>query len=149
MSATTGARILPRLPFGAARRPDDRAHLFMNYRRTPVVLLSGFFEPLFYLLGIGFGLGALIGDVPGPAASRSRTASSSRRACSATSAMNGAVYESTFNVFFKLRYDKTYDAILVDADERRRHRGRRDRLGRSSAARCTRSGSSPSSSCSA
>jgi lipooligosaccharide transport system permease protein len=26
--------------------------------------------------------------------------------------MNGAVYESTFNVFFKLRYSKTYDAIL-------------------------------------
>ena len=31
----------------------------------------------------------------------------------ATSAMNGAVYESTFNIFFKLRYAKTYDAVLA------------------------------------
>jgi hypothetical protein len=30
----------------------------------------------------------------------------------ATSAMNGAIYDSTFNVFFKLNYAKTYDAIL-------------------------------------
>ena len=30
----------------------------------------------------------------------------------APSAMNGAIYDSTFNVFFKLRYAKTYDAIL-------------------------------------
>ena len=36
------------------------------YKHGWMVLLSGFFEPLFYLLGIGFGLGALIGDDPGP-----------------------------------------------------------------------------------
>ena len=27
--------------------------------------------------------------------------------------MNGAIAESTFNVFFKLNYEKTYDAILA------------------------------------
>ena len=26
--------------------------------------------------------------------------------------MNGAIYDSTFNIFFKLRYAKTYDAML-------------------------------------
>ena len=31
-----------------------------------IVIVSGFFEPLFYLLSIGFGLGALVGSVPGP-----------------------------------------------------------------------------------
>jgi lipooligosaccharide transport system permease protein len=31
----------------------------------------------------------------------------------AASAMNGAVYESTFNIFFKLRYGKLYDAMLA------------------------------------
>ena len=36
------------------------------YRHGWLVLLSGFFEPLFYLLGVGFGLGALVGTVPGP-----------------------------------------------------------------------------------
>ena len=36
------------------------------YRRGWMVIFSGFFEPLFYLLAIGLGLGGLIGDVPGP-----------------------------------------------------------------------------------
>ena len=36
------------------------------YKHGWLVLLSGFFEPLFYLLSIGFGLGALIGTIPGP-----------------------------------------------------------------------------------
>ena len=48
------------------------------YRHGWIVIFSGFFEPLFYLLSIGFGLGALIGTVPGPTASRSPTSSSSR-----------------------------------------------------------------------
>jgi lipooligosaccharide transport system permease protein len=30
----------------------------------------------------------------------------------ASSAMNGALYDATFNVFFKLKYDKLYDSIL-------------------------------------
>jgi hypothetical protein len=31
----------------------------------------------------------------------------------ATAAMNGAIYESTFNIFFKLHFEKTYDGILA------------------------------------
>jgi lipooligosaccharide transport system permease protein len=31
----------------------------------------------------------------------------------ATSAMNGAIYDSTFNVFFLIKYAKTYDAALA------------------------------------
>jgi ABC-type multidrug transport system permease subunit len=33
------------------------------YRRTPMVLVSGFFEPLFYLFSIRVGFGALVGDI--------------------------------------------------------------------------------------
>lgn len=84
----------------------------MVYRRTWLVILSGFFEPLFYLLGIGFGLGAIIGDVPGPNGQPIPYAVFVAPGLLATSAMNGAIYDSTFNVFFKLRYAKTYDAIL-------------------------------------
>ena len=53
------------------------------YRHGWMVILSGFFEPLFYLLSIGFGLGALDrGRARARAASRSRTSCSSRRRCS-------------------------------------------------------------------
>jgi hypothetical protein len=42
--------------------------------------------------------------------------------------MNGAIYESTGNIFFKLRYAKTYDAMLATPIGPKRHRHRRDRL---------------------
>src|SRR6266852_7518079 len=31
----------------------------------------------------------------------------------ASSAMNGAIYESTFNLFYKLRYVRSFDAIIA------------------------------------
>ena len=52
------------------------------YRQAWLVLISGFFEPLFYLLAIGVGLGKLVGTVAGPAASRSPTPASWRPRCS-------------------------------------------------------------------
>ncbi|MHB8399063.1 MAG: ABC transporter permease [Candidatus Limnocylindrales bacterium] len=82
------------------------------YRRTWLVIVSGFFEPLFYLLGIGFGLGALVGNVSGPNGAPITYAQFVAPALLAASSMNGAIYDSTINVFFKLKFQKTYDAIL-------------------------------------
>ena len=48
----------------------------------------------------------------------------------AASAMNGAVIDSTFNVFFKLKFEKMYDAILATPMRPGRHRPRRDDRGR-------------------
>ena len=83
------------------------------YSHTWLVLLSGFFEPLFYLLSIGFGLGALIGTVPGPGGEPIPYQLFVAPALLATAAMNGAINESTFNFFFKLHYNKTFTAILA------------------------------------
>ncbi len=107
MSVTTLTRIRPVMP-GTGRRAGRliERNLWV-YRRGWLVIFSGFFEPLFYLLGIGFGLGALVGDVEGLS-----YAAFVAPALLATAAMNGAIYESTFNMFFKLKYAKTYDAIL-------------------------------------
>jgi lipooligosaccharide transport system permease protein len=83
------------------------------YRHAWTVLISGFFEPLFYLLSIGIGIGKLVGTVTGPGGHVIGYASFVAPALLATSAMNGAVMDSTFNVFFRLKYAKLYDSILV------------------------------------
>jgi lipooligosaccharide transport system permease protein len=83
------------------------------YRHTWIVILSGFFEPLFYLGSIGFGLGALVGTVNGPGGLPISYQLFVAPALLASAAMNGAIAEGTFNFFFKLRYNKTFDAILA------------------------------------
>ncbi len=97
-------------PDGALGR--SRAHKVLErdvlvYRRNWSIIVSGFFEPIFYLLGIGFGLGTLVGDV-----GDIPYAAFVAPGLMATTAMNGALMESTFNLFFKLKYAKTFDAIL-------------------------------------
>jgi lipooligosaccharide transport system permease protein len=77
-----------------------------------MILLSGFFEPLFYLLSIRIGFGALVGDVQ-DGDRLIPYAEFVAPALMAASAMNGALYESTMNVFFRLKYDKVYDAALA------------------------------------
>nr|WP_198151210.1 ABC transporter permease [Kibdelosporangium sp. MJ126-NF4] len=76
------------------------------------LVLSGFLEPLLYLLAVGWGVGALIGAVP---LEDSRTVPYQTfiaPALLATSAMNGALAEATINFFAKLRYLKHYDSVL-------------------------------------
>ena len=82
------------------------------YKHGWLVIVSGFFEPLFYLLSIGFGLGALIGTIPGPGGEPIPYQLFVAPALLASAAMNGAIMESTFNFFFKLNYNKTFTAIL-------------------------------------
>jgi lipooligosaccharide transport system permease protein len=82
------------------------------YKHGWIVILSGFFEPLFYLLSIGFGLGALIGTIPGPGGEPISYQLFVAPALLASAAMNGAISEATFNFFFKLNYNKTFESIL-------------------------------------
>ena len=82
------------------------------YRRAWTIIVSGFFEPLFYLLSVGIGIGALVGKVSFEGHAVGFT-SFVAPALLATSAMNGAIFDSTFNVFFRLKYDKLYDAALA------------------------------------
>jgi len=82
------------------------------YRRAWMIIVSGFFEPVFYLLALGAGLGALVGTVDAGAGPVSYAAYIAPGLL-ATSAMNGALYDSTVNVFFKMKYAKLYDAMLA------------------------------------
>ncbi len=82
-------------------------------RRTWIAFVSGFFEPVFYLIALGQGLGSLVGEVPGPNGAPLSYAAFIAPGLLAASAMNGAVFDSTYNVFFKLRYGRLYDAMLA------------------------------------
>ena len=102
MSALTGFR---------AHRVLERN--VMVYRRLWKVFVSGFAEPVFYLLSIGIGVGALVGDITLPDGRLVTYTAFVAPALLGASAMNGAIYESTFNIFFKLKYGKVYDAMLA------------------------------------
>ena len=83
------------------------------YRHLWLVLVSGLAEPLFYLLSLGVGLGQLVGTVIGPNGQQVSYTAFVGPALLATSSMNGAIYDSTFGVFFLLKYAKVYNAILA------------------------------------
>jgi len=109
----TALRITPLFAFGSRRALRIIERNLLVYKHGWLVLLSGFFEPLFYLLSIGFGLGGLVGDVAGPGGRTIPYAVFVAPALLAASSMNGAITESTFNFFFKLNYDKTFASILT------------------------------------
>jgi lipooligosaccharide transport system permease protein len=77
-----------------------------------IAVLSGFFEPVLYLLSFGYGLGHLIGTISLPGGRVVSYATFIAPGLLATSAMNGAIYDSTWNVFFKLKFDRIYQGML-------------------------------------
>jgi lipooligosaccharide transport system permease protein len=96
---------------GGAARVIERDILVT--RNSWLVFVSGFVEPVFYLFAIDVGLGRLVGDVTGPDGSPVSYAAFAAPALLAASAMNGAVYESTFGIFFKMKWGRIYDGMLA------------------------------------
>ncbi|MDT0203357.1 ABC transporter permease [Nocardioides sp. AE5] len=108
--ANTPAPVPPLSPAGAVAMITYRN--YTTYKRFWKLFLTGFLEPVFYLFSIGIGVGQLIeafefngqqipyADFVAPG-------------MLAASAFNGALLDSTYNVFFKLKYDKLYDQMLA------------------------------------
>ncbi|HTI24224.1 MAG TPA: ABC transporter permease [Kutzneria sp.] len=96
---------------GRARAVVERSAL-VN-RRNWLLVMSGIFEPLFYLFALGIGFGGIVGNLTGPDGHEISYAAYVAPGLLAASAMNGAVHDSTFNIFLKLRYAKVYDAMLA------------------------------------
>ena len=106
------ARLLPAGSY-AGRAHAVAARSAAASRRTWVAFVSGFFEPVFYLVAMGQGLGSLVGALPGPDGRPISYAAYIAPGLLAASAMNGAIFDATFGFFFKLKYNKLYDAILA------------------------------------
>jgi lipooligosaccharide transport system permease protein len=113
VSTTSTNRVTPERPLS----PRTATGLvlqrnYLAYRDGWWIFLSGFFEPVFYLFSIGIGVGQLVtafsfhghqvayADFVAPG-------------MLAASAMNGALLDSTFNFFFKLKYNKLFDQMLA------------------------------------
>ena len=77
------------------------------------IILTGVFEPIFYLLALGLGLGSYITGVTDAQGNVIPYAAFIAPALLAVSAMNGAIYDSTWNVFFKMHFGKLYQGMLA------------------------------------
>ncbi|MCU1486632.1 MAG: type transporter [Actinomycetia bacterium] len=95
----------------AARRVIERN--YRAYKRQWYVFASGFAEPLLYLLSIGIGVGELVGKVPGPGGQLVGYRDYVAPGMLAAAAMTGAIFDTTFNFFIKLKYQGVYDAMLA------------------------------------
>ena len=106
-------RVVPLYPLSARRSGALLHRDWLVARRGWLVIVSGFAEPFLYLLSIGVGLGGLVGGVvpdSGPALTYQEFVAP---ALLASAAMNGAVNDAVFNLYFKLRHAKLYDAVLA------------------------------------
>ncbi|MDH4103077.1 MAG: ABC transporter permease [Thermoleophilia bacterium] len=108
--------LVARTPLIATSRPPVGGLLIVErnvlvYRRTWMIVFSGFFEPLFYLFFFVYPLEHFIGDIT-LGDETLEYAAFVAPALLASSAMNGAFYDAT-NVFWKLRYGKVYESILA------------------------------------
>jgi lipooligosaccharide transport system permease protein len=104
-------RLGERVYSGRSRAIFERGYIAFK-SSTWMVILSGFVEPVLYLFAFGYGLGELIGNIESNGVSIPYAAYIAP-ALLATSAMNGAIYDSTFNIYFKLKHDRIYHGMLA------------------------------------
>jgi lipooligosaccharide transport system permease protein len=83
------------------------------YRRYWMIFFAGFVEPLLVLGSIGIGVGRLVHSLPGPNGTPIDYAVYVAPGLLATSAMNGAVFDTTFGFFVNYKYGHSYDAMLA------------------------------------
>ena len=118
MSVETETRVARRggvraLYAGNARAVVGRG-LLATRSTNWIIVLTGVLEPVFYLLALGIGLGSFIGGGVVDANGNSIPyAAYIAPALLAVSAMNGAIYDSTWNVFFKMHFGKLYQGMLA------------------------------------
>lgn len=84
-----------------------------RHRGYWLVVLSGFVEPVLYLFSIGLGVGALVGSFQLDDGRVVPYAAFVAPAMLAASAMNGAMAESGWNFFSRLKWVKLYDAMVA------------------------------------
>lgn len=110
-AASTAPSGVRRLSAGAAAYLLVLRNLIV-FRKQWKLFVTGFLEPVLYLFSIGVGVGVLVDgfDVGGEEVTYAAFVAPGMLAASA---FNGALMDSTYRVFFKLKYDKLYDQMLA------------------------------------
>lgn len=115
---------------GDAPQPTVRSGLFSNmysgniravFQRgimairnsTGLIFVSGFLEPVLFLASFGLGISPMLEGGIEAADGTISYAAFIAPALLAVAAMNGAVFDSTWNVFFKLRMTKLYRTMMA------------------------------------
>jgi lipooligosaccharide transport system permease protein len=83
------------------------------YRRRWMVVVSGLFEPLFYLLAMWLGLARLIDEVPGPGGEPIGYLAFVAPGLLAAAAMQGSLSEATYRLFLKIVEGRSYQGMLA------------------------------------
>jgi lipooligosaccharide transport system permease protein len=99
-------------PVSAHRAAKLVRRNFLAYKHFWIAFVSGFFEPLFYLVAVGFGVGQFIDKVPF-GDTQLEYGTFLAPGLLAASTLNGAVFDGFFGPFFKLNWMKTYDGIIT------------------------------------
>jgi lipooligosaccharide transport system permease protein len=106
-SADRGLLLFPDVRLRSAWRLWQRNAAI--YRRTyKLNILPNFFEPLWFMVAMGLGLGAYLGRIEGI-----RYMDFIAPGLVATAAMYGTSFEVTFNCFVKMQFGRVYDAITA------------------------------------
>lgn len=82
------------------------ATVYRKLYRSSIVL--NFFEPMFYLIALGYGLGGFIREINGLSYIQFIAPG-----IVMSSAMYAACYECTYGTYVRMEYQKTFDAILA------------------------------------
>ncbi|HEY7225429.1 MAG TPA: ABC transporter permease [Micromonosporaceae bacterium] len=107
------ARLVRGVPGSLARAGSVTMRDIVSTRRYWAVVVSGFFEPVLYLLSIGVGVGGLVHNFQLADGRVVSYASFVAPAMLAASAMNGALAETANNFFGKLKWAKLYDGMVA------------------------------------
>ncbi len=86
---------------------------WLVYQRYWAVFLSGFAEPIVYLFAADLGLDPLVGALAGPGGGLLTYSEFVGPGLLASAAMNGAIIDVTYQMFFKLKYTKTFESVLA------------------------------------
>jgi len=71
-------------------------------------IISNLFDPLIYLLALGFGLGAYVAQIAGLSYIQFIAPG-----LIASSIMNAASFETTYNTFVRIHFDRVYEAMMA------------------------------------